>query len=161
MLLTESQILIDLLDGLIVIQDMVQENRVLPNILRRHIQRRTLRFGLHLCMSEPEYIFKKGDGWVTNSQPDEIYCENLWGRYKIVNRLPEVGERYGVFSFTNIKYVEGDKLRISVWAEYLSTKNIPHTDFSIRHKETGSDYFENASAVFCTLLVLEEYARPQ
>lgn len=103
---------------------------------------------------EPEYVFDKLKGWVPFVGPEQITIETSYGRYTIINRLPEMDERYGVFSRhakTDHKYRKEDgTLNIAVWAAYLKDNDIKYTSFAVRK-------YPLDNALYCTLIV-EPYA---
>lgn len=99
---------------------------------------------------EPEYVFRKGEGWVLYTGPEEIVVETSHGRYRIINRPPEMGERYGVFSKNSApdaKYRNLDgTLNIRAFADYLKDGDIGYRHYAVR------DYpLDNA--LYCTFLV--------
>lgn len=104
-------------------------------------------------MNEPEYVFDKLKGWVPYTELKEIEFENAHGRFRIVNREPVPGERYGVFSRHDHKYVKDGKILIEVWADHIKTCNRQAGDFN---QYTDIRYFEphRDNYLVCTLMVL-------
>jgi hypothetical protein len=46
-------------------------------------------------MTEPEYIYLRGYGWVPRTDPEQIVFRDHWGYdWLIIKRMPESGERW-------------------------------------------------------------------
>ena len=69
-------------------------------------------------MTEPEYIYVKGQGWVINSTPTFYYTDADGNMIKAEIRMPEMDERYYRYALTS-----NAKFNIENVTQLLQTKN--------------------------------------
>lgn len=73
-------------------------------------------------MGEPEYVFKKGEGWVIRETPKHPYIDFTFAcgtRCRMIDRNPEVGERFRSASLDS-EFEQNGHAELKYWSEYIS-----------------------------------------
>lgn len=74
-------------------------------------------------MTEPEYVYIKGQGWVAHTGAlNRVYVNKPgYPAFYLETREPREGERYAQFNKVDAKYVKGGTIDLLVFKEYIET----------------------------------------
>lgn len=76
-------------------------------------------------MSEPEYTFIKGQGWVLVAQEEYLDFESHGKMWRVIARKPNIGEIFCYAGLQNEIYVLNGKARLDQWASKFFAWNDP------------------------------------
>lgn len=73
-------------------------------------------------MTEPEYIFKKGEGWIiqTEHHPYIDFTFACGTKCRLIDRNPEPGERYRSAGYYGEFTPNGKDADLKYWSSYIS-----------------------------------------
>src|SRR5690349_1831849 len=73
-------------------------------------------------MTEPEYVFRKGEGWVleTSRYPYIDFTFACGTRCRMIDRNPEPGERYRSAGYDSEFTFYDKTANLSYWSNYIS-----------------------------------------